>query len=84
MQTATVRDIRNHFPKVKAIVEAHGEVIVTDNGEPKYRLTLYSPPGVQKRRRKAKDYMSRLRTFQQRPMNRAAAKALEDENRGGR
>jgi|GEM_PF-2486395 len=34
---ATIRDLRNHFAKVKKLVETQGEVLVTDNGEPKYR-----------------------------------------------
>jgi antitoxin (DNA-binding transcriptional repressor) of toxin-antitoxin stability system len=83
MATATVRDLRNHFPKVKAMVETEGEVIVTDKGQPKYKLTLYTAaqPG---KPRPAKDYMSRLRQYQPRPISRGAAKSLDDENRGER
>ena len=83
MVTATVRDLRNHFPKVKAMVETEGEVIVTDKGKPKYKLTLYSPAGPGKTRR-AKDYMARLHRYQLRPISAAAAKSLHDENRGER
>jgi antitoxin (DNA-binding transcriptional repressor) of toxin-antitoxin stability system len=83
MKTATIRDLRNHFPKVKALVEAEGEVIVTDNGEPKYRLTLYTPDQPGKTRR-AKDYMERLHRYQSRPISAAAAKSLDDANRGER
>ncbi|OGA11252.1 MAG: hypothetical protein A3D95_15045 [Betaproteobacteria bacterium RIFCSPHIGHO2_12_FULL_69_13] len=81
--TATVRDLRNRFPKVKKLVETEGEVLVTDRGKPRYRLTLYttalaakSPP--------AKDYVARLTRHQPRPLSAAAAKALHEENRGGR
>ena len=42
MAIATIRDLRNHFPKVKKLVETEGEVIVTDKGAPKYKLTLHS------------------------------------------
>ena len=83
MATATIRDLRNHFPRVKKLVEAEGEVIVTDKGAPKYRLTPYSPP----RSRKAlapKDYMARMIRYQPRPIGRAASKALHEENRGDR
>ncbi|MBI4472145.1 MAG: type II toxin-antitoxin system Phd/YefM family antitoxin [Acidobacteria bacterium] len=83
MSTATVRDLRNRFPKVKEMVEAEGEVIVTDKGQPKYKLTLYTPAQTTKSRR-AKDYMARLRRFQPRPISRAAAKSLHDESRGER
>jgi antitoxin (DNA-binding transcriptional repressor) of toxin-antitoxin stability system len=84
MATATIRDLRNRFPRVKAMIETEGEVIVTDKGEPKYKLTLYSPASSKKRSRAAKDYVSRLRRFQPRPMTAAKARALEDENRGER
>ena len=83
MATATVRDLRNHFPKVKEMVETEGEVIVTDKGQPKYKLTLYTAP-QRRKPRPAKDYMSRLRQYQPRPISMAAAQSLDDENRGER
>ena len=80
--TATVRDLRNHFPRVKKLVEQEGEVIVTEQGEPKYRLTRYG------RRRPTlqapKDYLARLRRHQPRSMSAAAAKRLHDDARGDR
>jgi antitoxin (DNA-binding transcriptional repressor) of toxin-antitoxin stability system len=81
--TATVRDLRNRFPKVKKLVETEGEVLVTDRGQPRYRLTLYAPvpSGI---RPAPKDYVARLRRFQPRPLSASAAKALDEENRGGR
>ena len=83
MATASVRDLRNHFPKIKKMVETQGEVIVTDKGQPKYKLTLFTrgQPGKTVR---AKDYMARLRSYQPRPLSAAAAKSLHDENRGRR
>ena len=83
MATASVRDLRNHFPKIKKIVETEGEVIVTDKGQPKYKLTLFTP-GQPVKARRAKDYMERLRRYQPRALSRAAAKSLIDENRGDR
>ena len=83
MKTATVRDLRNHFPKIKAMVETEGEVIVTDNGQPKYKLTLYTPAQPIKKR-SAKDYMARLHRYQSRPISAAQAKSLHDANRGER
>ena len=83
MATASIRDFRNRFPKIKKMVEAQGEVIVTDKGLPKYKLTLFTP----KKSRKApsaKDYMARLARHQARPISAAAAKALQNENRGSR
>lgn len=83
MATTTIRDLRNHFPKVRRLVETEGEVIVTDKGEPKYRVTLYSAA----RSRKTpppKDYLARLSRYQTRPIGAAAARALHEENRGDR
>ena len=42
--TTTVRELRGSFPKVKKLVEKEGSVIVSDHGEPKYILKLYTPP----------------------------------------
>jgi antitoxin (DNA-binding transcriptional repressor) of toxin-antitoxin stability system len=81
--SATVRDLRNHFPKIKKLVEEEGEVIVTDQGTPKYRLIRYTPADTGKAPA-AKDYVARLRRHQRRPLSAAAARALHDANRGER
>ena len=60
-----------------------GEVIVTEKGQARYKLTLYTPAQPRKSRG-AKDYMSRLRRYQPRPISAAATKSLDDENRGER
>jgi len=83
MTTVTVRNLRNEFPKVKEVVEAEGEVIVTDNGQPRYKLVLYTP-APPARKSQVKDYMSRMRRHQPRPLSAAAAKSLDEENRGER
>ena len=44
--TASIRDLRNNFPRVKKLVEEEGEVVVTDQGTPKYRLTRYPTSGA--------------------------------------
>lgn len=80
--TASIRDLRNHFPKVKKLVETEGEVLLTEKGEPKYRLTRYIPP-----RTKAPapvDYWARLNSYQPEAMTEAQARSLHEENRGGR
>lgn len=61
----TVRELRGSFPKVKRILETEGAVIVSDHGEPKYLLALYTPSPAWGPR--AKDYMARLKKFQPRP-----------------
>jgi antitoxin (DNA-binding transcriptional repressor) of toxin-antitoxin stability system len=78
----SIRDLRNRFPKVRKLVESHGEVILTEKGKPRYRLTLYTPdttaapPPV--------DYWARLNSYQPRAMTKAQSRALHDENRGER
>ncbi|OFZ94282.1 MAG: hypothetical protein A2Z64_04870 [Betaproteobacteria bacterium RIFCSPLOWO2_02_67_12] len=81
--SATVRELRNRFPKVRKLIEAEGEVLLTERGVPRYRLTLYSPSRVRSRP-VAKDYLRRMKRLQPRPMSAAAARDLDDENRGGR
>jgi antitoxin (DNA-binding transcriptional repressor) of toxin-antitoxin stability system len=83
MAMASVRDLRNHFSKIKKIVESQGEVIVTDNGQPKYKLTLFTA-GQRKKTRRPKDYMARLRLYQSHPLSAIASQSLHDENRGRR
>jgi antitoxin (DNA-binding transcriptional repressor) of toxin-antitoxin stability system len=81
--TATVRDLRNRFPKVRELIEREGEVVVTDQGVPRYRITPYVGRTT-RRRPPVKDYLARLRRHQPRPLTAAAARALHDANRGDR
>lgn len=81
--TATIRELRNHFPRIRKLVEQEGEVVVTDQGRPAYRLTRYMPPG-RKKAAAPKDYLARLRRYQPRPISAAAARDLDDANRGDR
>jgi antitoxin (DNA-binding transcriptional repressor) of toxin-antitoxin stability system len=83
MAVTTIRELRNRFPAVKRLVEAEGEVIVTDRGQPKYRLTLYTPPRSVSEPA-AKDYVARLQRHQPDALSGTGAAALENENRGER
>ncbi len=83
MATATIRDLRNAFPAVRKMLDDEGEVIITDRGRPRYRLTLI-PTSKPATRTEAKDYMARLRCHQPRAMSAAEAKAIRDVNRGNR
>jgi hypothetical protein len=80
--TATVRDLRNRFRRIRRLVEAEGEVLVTDRGQPKYRLTLYTPGEAKSP--PAKDYVARMGRYQSRRLSKKAARALDEENRGDR
>ncbi len=80
--TATIRDLRNRFPRLRRIVEAEGEVLLSEGGRTKYRLTLHTPPPV--RKPAPVDYLARLQAYQPVPLTAAQAKALHEENRGDR
>ena len=80
--TTTVRELRNHFPRVRKLLEEEGEVVVTDNGEPRYRLSKLAPSAPKPFA--PKDYVARLRRHQPRPLTAAASKGLGDANRGDR
>ena len=80
--TASIRDLRNRFPKVRKILEAEGEVLLTESGKAKYRLTPYAappigiPPPV--------DYWARLTAYHPNPIQAEEARSLHEENRGDR
>lgn len=80
--TASIRDLRNHFPSIKKQLEAGTEVVLTERGKPKYRLSLYTEPPLVKP--PPKNHLERLKRHQPRPMSRAASKALHEDNRGER
>lgn len=80
--STSIRDLRNQFPKVRKLVETHGEVILTEKGKPRYRLTLYTP--VSSAVPPPVDYWVRLNSYQPRAMTKAESRALDDENRGER
>jgi antitoxin (DNA-binding transcriptional repressor) of toxin-antitoxin stability system len=81
MANATVRDLRTRFPRLKALIEREGEVIVTDRGRPAFVLRPYTPP---LRRSPPVDYFARLRARQPRPLPAASSRALDEADRGER
>jgi antitoxin (DNA-binding transcriptional repressor) of toxin-antitoxin stability system len=80
--TASVRDLRNHFPKVRKIIEEEGEVLLTESGTAKYKLVPYSAPP--RKKPPAIDYWARLNSYQPTQISAEASQALDDENRGNR
>jgi antitoxin (DNA-binding transcriptional repressor) of toxin-antitoxin stability system len=79
--TATIRELRNQFPRIRKLVEEAGEVLVTDQGTPRYRLTAYTP-SARNTVPSPKDYLARLHRFQPRRLGARAAKLLDEANRG--
>ena len=41
--TATIRELRFHFRKVKRLLEAEGEILITEKGKPRYLLAVCEP-----------------------------------------
>lgn len=80
--SATLRELRNGFPEVRRRLEADGEVLVTERGKPRYRLTFYEQARPAKSAHV--DYWSRLSGYQPRPIPREQSRKLHDENRGER
>jgi antitoxin (DNA-binding transcriptional repressor) of toxin-antitoxin stability system len=56
--TATIRELRTDFRSVKRKVEEHGEILITDHGEPAY--VLKSLPQKSKMSAALPDYYARL------------------------
>lgn len=82
MTTATVRDLRTKFPKLKAIIAREGELIVTDRGRPAYLLLAFTPAVAAKP--PSINYFARLKAHQPRPLSLAASRALDEDDRGER
>lgn len=78
---STIRDLRNRFPQVREQLEADGEVLLTERGKPRYRLTLYAEAAPSSPK---KNYLERLKRHQPRPMSAAESRALHEDNRGER
>ena len=80
--TASIREIRTNFRSVKRKLEAHGEVVITDNGIP--RFLLKNLPAAPVKRRPMPDYYARLLDQRPEPMSPEATRSLHEENRGDR
>ncbi len=65
--TVTLRDLRTNFRSVKKQMEEHGEVVITDHGEPAYIIKPL--PRHQKQRDPLPDYYTRLLKRQPKPLS---------------
>jgi antitoxin (DNA-binding transcriptional repressor) of toxin-antitoxin stability system len=78
--SATIRELRTDFRAVKRRIEKHGEIVITDHGEPAYVIKLLvSPP---KKSTSLPDYYGRLVKRQPRPLSAEATRQFWDEERG--
>jgi hypothetical protein len=78
--TASVREIRTDFRSVKRKIEMHGEVVITDNGVP--RFLLKALPRSPVKRGPMPDYYGRLLKQRPSPVSAKETRKLCEENRG--
>ena len=82
MPTATIRDLRTKFPKVRHLIETKGEVIVTERGEPRFVLRLYHAQPSQKV--STVDFYGRLVARMPKMLTEKQSRAIDELNRGER
>ena len=82
MTTATVRDLRTHFPRIKRLLEQEDEVVITDHGQPIARLMPFRQTAS--RRAAHVDYYARLLRRMPKPMSKVSRRALDEADRGER
>jgi antitoxin (DNA-binding transcriptional repressor) of toxin-antitoxin stability system len=82
MKTATIRDLRTQFPKVRRMLEQEGQLVVTDRGRPVILLQPYHDRTA--RRRTSVDYYARLRRRMPEPLTAAARRGLDEADRDER
>ena len=81
MSTATIRDLRTHFPQVRRLLEQEGEVIVTDHGRPVAVLRAFDEPRA---KGETVDYYARLRQRMPKAITKTSRRALDEADRGER
>jgi antitoxin (DNA-binding transcriptional repressor) of toxin-antitoxin stability system len=77
--TATIRELRTDFRSVKRKIEEHGEVVITDHGQPAY--TLKPLPQNPSKNTSPPDYYARLLKRQPKPLSEEATRQFWEEER---
>jgi antitoxin (DNA-binding transcriptional repressor) of toxin-antitoxin stability system len=81
-KTASIRELRTDFRSVKRKMEQHGEIVITDNGEPAY--VLKPLPRKPRLRATLPDYYARLLVRQPTPLSAEETRSFwEEERRDG-
>ena len=80
-KTASIRQLRTDFRSVKRRIEEHGEVVITDHGEPAYVITLLPAPSSRKSGAMP-DYYARLLKRQPKPLSSRETRLFWEEERG--
>jgi antitoxin (DNA-binding transcriptional repressor) of toxin-antitoxin stability system len=82
VKTATIRDLRTRFPKIRRMLEQEGQLVVTDRGRPVILLQPYSERVAQRGTRI--DYYARLRRRMPKALTAAARRVLDQADCGER
>ncbi|HEV2330940.1 MAG TPA: type II toxin-antitoxin system Phd/YefM family antitoxin [Verrucomicrobiae bacterium] len=77
---ATIRELRTDFRAVKRRIEQHGQVVITDHGQPAY--VIKSLPQESKKKAPLPDYYARLLTRQRSALSADATRQFWDEEWG--
>ena len=75
MSTATIRELRTSFPKIRTRIEREGEVIITDRGKAAFVLRAYTEQP--KKPTPPIDYYARLLTYMPQPISADAERRLD-------
>ncbi len=78
--TATIRELRTDFRSVRRRIQEHGEVVITDHGEPAY--VIKSLPPARRKSAPLPDYYARLLKRQPKPLSAEASREFWEEERG--
>ncbi len=78
---ATIRELRTDFRGVKRRIEEHGEVVITDRGEPAYVIKPL-PPAAKRSPTPLPDYYARLLRRQPEALSAEATRLFWEEERG--
>jgi antitoxin (DNA-binding transcriptional repressor) of toxin-antitoxin stability system len=77
MAKASIRQLRTEFPKVRAMIEREGEVVVTERGQAAYVIRPYQAPKKRQPKAKPFDYYARLIKRMPKPISAEASRAMD-------
>jgi antitoxin (DNA-binding transcriptional repressor) of toxin-antitoxin stability system len=81
-ESASIRELRTDFRRVKRKIEQHGQIIITDNGEPAFLIKAL--PRKPPKSATAPDYYARLLKHQPKPLSGPQTNAFWEDERGDR
>ena len=82
MKTASIRQLRTQFPRIRRMLEEEGQLVVTDRGRPVILLQPYQERLVPQRA--PVDYYARLRRRMPKPLAAVARRGVHEADRDER